>query len=450
MDELSLGAVNVGSRLRMAANRFLKPPEEISLKALRRLSLRSLFLYLGPSLIVSMAYMDPGNYGTDIQGGQYFAYDLLWAVWLANLMAMILQYLSGKLGIATGKGLPETVRHSLGKRRLTLPYWIGAEVAAAATDLAEYLGTVIALNILFDIPLLYAAIFGALDIIILLVLARERFRIIEYFFMVLVSVIGIGFLYETFLVQPSFSSIAYHSVAISVSSQTILYVVGIVGATVMPHALFVHSTLTKDKLAALTKGTIEDKRQHRRLHLREVILTLTIASLVNVAILVSAASVLYPNYHLVGQNVDVNHYVLILQPLYGPLAAVVFAITLLASGLASSTTGTLAGQAIMDGLLGTHVNKTLRRLVTRVINVFPTTIAILIGLNPFSLLVYSQVVLSLMIPLPMIPLILYTKNRSLMGEFTNRKITTILSIVAAAVILALNVYLIIATVQQGL
>lgn len=218
----------------------------------------------------------------------------------------------------------------------------------------------------------------------------------------------------------------------------------------MPHALFVHSTLTKDKLAALTKGTIEDKRQHRRLHLREVILTLTIASLVNVAILVSAASVLYPNYHLVGQNVDVNHYVLILQPLYGPLAAVVFAITLLASGLASSTTGTLAGQAIMDGLLGTHVNKTLRRLVTRVINVFPTTIAILIGLNPFSLLVYSQVVLSLMIPLPMIPLILYTKNRSLMGEFTNRKITTILSIVAAAVILALNVYLIIAIVQQGL
>ena len=397
-----------------------------------------------------MAYMDPGNYGTDILSGQYYAYDLIWAVWLANLMAMILQYLSGKLGIAAGKGLPEMVRHSLGRSGLTIPYWVGAEVAAAATDLAEYLGTVIALNILFNIPLLYAAILGAFDVLILLVLARERFRMIEYFFMVLVSVIGIGFLYEILLIHPSISNIAYHSVVASVTGQTVLYVVGIVGATVMPHALFVHSTLTKDKLAALTKGTIQDKRQHRRLHLREVILTLTIASLVNVAILVSSAAVLYPDYHTAVKSVDVNHFVLILQPLYGVLAGVIFAVTLLASGLASSTTGTLAGQAIMDGLLGSHVNKTLRRLVTRVINVFPTTIAILLGLNPFSLLLYSQVVLSLMIPLPMIPLILYTKSKGVMGEFVNRRITTILAIAAAVVILSLNVFLIITAIQQGL
>lgn len=397
-----------------------------------------------------MAYMDPGNYGTDIQSGQFFAYDLLWAVWLANLMAMILQYLSGKLGIATGKGLPEMVRGSLHRRGLVLPYWLGAEVAAAATDLAEYLGTVIALNILFNIPLLYAAIFGAFDVIILLVLARERFRIIEYFFMVLVSIIGIGFLYEVLIIHPGLTSIAYHSVLVSVNSDTILYVVGIVGATVMPHALFVHSTLTKDKLATLTKSTIEDKRQHRRLHLREVILTLTIASLVNVAILVSAAAVLYPQYHTLTTSIDVNHYVAILQPVYGYLAGVVFAVTLLASGLASSTTGTLAGQAIMDGLLGTHVNKTLRRIVTRVVNVFPTTIAIFVGLNPFTLLVYSQVVLSLLIPLPMIPLVLYTKNKTLMGEFANRKITNALAIGAAALILIFNAYLIITAIQQGI
>lgn len=441
-----MGVADVGSRLRSVAGRMLKPPEELTLKAIRRLSLRSLFLYLGPSLIVSMAYMDPGNYGTDIQGGQFFAYDLVWAVWLANLMAMVLQYLSGKLGIATGKGLPELVRESLKTKKLTVPYWLGAEVAAAATDLAEYLGTVIALNILFGIPLLYAAILGALDVIILLVLARERFRIVEYFFMVLVSIIGIGFLYEVLLIQPSFSSIAYHSVVASVNSRTILYVVGIVGATVMPHALFVHSSLTKDKLAALTKGTLEDKRQHRSLHLREVILTLTIASLVNVAILVTAGTVLYPTYHTSPQTIDVNHYVLILQPVYGFLAAVVFAITLLASGLASSTTGTLAGQAIMDGLLGTRINKTLRRIVTRVINVFPTTVAVLIGLNPFSLLVYSQVILSLMLPLPMIPLILYTRNRKLMGEFTNRKITDVLAVGAALVILIFNIYLIVTVI----
>jgi manganese transport protein len=433
-----LGVADFGSRLRYAAHRVLRPPEEITLKGIRRLSLRSLFLYLGPSLIVSMAYMDPGNYGTDIQSGQYFAYDLLWAVWLANLMAMILQYLSGKLGIATGKGLPELVKASLKSRRFTVPYWLAAESAAAATDLAEYLGTVIALNILFGIPLLYAAILGALDVIILLALTKERFRIIEYFFMVMVSIIGIGFLYQVLLIQPSISSIAYHSIAVSVNSLTVFYVVGIVGATVMPHALFVHSSLTKNKLIT---GTIDEKRRHRSLHLKEVILTLTIASLVNVAILVSAAAVIYPQYHN-ALNVNVNQYVAILQPLYGYLAGVAFAITLLASGLASSTTGTLAGQAIMDGLLGTHVNKTLRRVVTRVINVFPTTTAILIGLSPFTLLVYSQVILSLMIPLPMIPLVIYTRNKGLMGEFVNRRITTILSLLSAGLIIALNIYLI--------
>jgi len=434
-----LGAAEVGSRLRAAANRVLKPPEEITKQAFKRLSLRSLFVYLGPSLIVSMAYMDPGNYGTDISSGASFAYDLLWTVWLANLMAMVLQYLSGKLGIATGKSLPELIKISLKTKRFTVPYWLAAEAAAAATDLAEYLGTVIALNLLFNIPLIYAAILGALDVIILLALTSERFRIIEYFFMVFVSIISIGFLYQIILIQPSISNIAYHSFAVTLNNDTILLVVGIVGATVMPHALFVHSWLTKNKL---TTGSLEEKRRHRRLHVREVILTLTIASLVNVAILVSAAAAFYPTYSGVS---TISQAYGILKPLYGPLAAAVFAITLLASGLASSTTGTLAGQSIMDGLLGTHINKYLRRLVTRIINVFPTTLAILIGLNPLSLLVYSQVILSLMIPLPMIPLIIYTRRKGLMGEFVNKNTTTILGILSAVLIIALNIYLLITT-----
>jgi len=417
----------------------LKPPEEITKQAFKRLSLRSLFVYLGPSLIVSMAYMDPGNYGTDISSGASFAYDLLWTVWLANLMAMVLQYLSGKLGIATGKSLPELIKISLKTKRFTIPYWLAAEAAAAATDLAEYLGTVIALNLLFNIPLIYASILGALDVIILLALTSERFRIIEYFFMVFVSIISIGFLYQIVLIQPSISNIAYHSFAVTLNNDTILLVVGIVGATVMPHALFVHSWLTKNKL---TTGSLEEKRRHRRLHVREVILTLTIASLVNVAILVSAAAAFYPTYSGVS---TISQAYAILKPLYGPLAAAVFAITLLASGLASSTTGTLAGQSIMDGLLGTHVNKYLRRLVTRIVNVFPTTLAILIGLNPLSLLVYSQVILSLMIPLPMIPLIIYTRRKGLMGEFVNKNVTTILGILSAALIIALNIYLLITT-----
>jgi manganese transport protein len=424
-------------------NRTTKSPEQRAIekqeRERNRISLRSLFVYLGPALIVSMAYMDPGNYGTDIQSGASFAYDLLWAVWLANLMAMLLQYLSGKLGIATGKDLPELIRASLKYRKFTIPYWLAAEAAAAATDLAEYLGTVIALNLLFGVPLLYASIFGAADVILLLVLTSERFRVIEYFFMLFVSIISIGFLYQVIIIGPSLSEIAYHSVAVSLNSQTILLVVGIVGATVMPHALFVHSSLTRNKL---TTGSIDEKRRLRRLHLREVVLTLTLAGLVNVAILVSAAAAFHLNYSGVS---TISQAYEIMVPLYGFLAGAVFAITLLASGLASSTTGTLAGIAIMDGLLGTHINKNLRRLVTRLVNVFPTTIAVLIGLNPLSLLVYSQVILSLMIPLPMIPLILYTSRRAVMGEFVNRKITTILGILAAITIISLNIALLYST-----
>ena len=434
-----MGAIEVGSRLRSVANRVLKPPEHVTRAVLKRLSLRSLFVYLGPSLIVSMAYMDPGNYGTDIAAGASNGYDLIWAVWLASLMAMILQYLSGKLGIATGKSLPELLKTSLKTRRSRLSYWLCAEAAAAATDLAEYLGTVIALNLLFNIPLIYASILGALDVIILLALTHERFRILEYFFMLFVSIISIGFLYQVIIIHPNVSSIAYHSFAPNLNNQTILLVVGIVGATVMPHALFVHSWLTKNKL---TTGSVEEKRWHRRLHLRETIITLTIASLVNAAILVSAAAAFSGKYSDVS---TINQAYDILKPLYGYFAAGVFAITLLASGLASSTTGTLAGQSIMDGLLGTHVNKYVRRLVTRIINVFPTTLAILIGLNPLSLLVYSQVILSLMIPLPMIPLIIYTRRKSLMGEFVNRNITTILAGSAAALIICLNIFLLITT-----
>jgi manganese transport protein len=426
--------------MRAPWNRSLKTPEQLEAEKQERvrdrISPRNLFLYLGPALIVSMAYMDPGNYGTDIQSGASFGYDLLWTVWLANLMAMLLQYLSGKLGIATGKDLAELVRSSLKSRKRIVTYWLAVETAAAATDLAEYLGTVIALN-LFGVPLLDAAIFGAADVIILLALTSSRFRIVEYFFMLFVSIIAIGFLYQVAVTGPSLTSIAYHSVAVSLDSRSALLVVGIIGATVMPHALFVHSTLTRDKL---TTGSIEEKRRLRRLHLREVIITLTIAGLVNVAILVCAAPL--KTSSSTSTVSSIKQFYDIMKPLYGWLAVTVFAITLLASGLASSTTGTLAGMAMMDGLLGTHVNKNLRRIVTRLVNVFPTTIAVLLGLQPFLLLIYSQVILSLMIPLPMIPLILYTSRRGVMGEFVNSKATTILGVLTAITILILNFYLI--------
>jgi len=409
---------------------------------MRAASVREFVGYLGPALIVSMAYMDPGNYGTAIQSGALFENGLVWTVWLASLMAMELQYLSGKLGIATGRSLPELLRESIKSRSGRFAYWLAAEGAAAATDLAEYLGTVLALNILFGIPLLYAAVFGAMDVLIILAFATRRFRVIEYLFMLFVSIISIGFLYETFTFGPKFSDIVEHTFVPTLNNGNIPFVVGIVGATVMPHALFVHSYLTKNKL---TSGTVEEKRRLRRLHLSECVITLGIAALVNVAILVAAGKVLYPLYGGAG-NADVNSLTVnsaagIMGALYGPLSAVIFGVTLLSSGLASSTTGTLAGQAIMEGMLGTKVNVYIRRLVTRVINVFPTVTAILLGLSPLSLLVYSQVVLSVMIPLPMIPLLYYTSKRGYMGELVNRKATTFVAIVIAGVIITLNGYL---------
>jgi manganese transport protein len=401
-----------------------------------------------------MAYMDPGNYGTAIQSGALFRNGLVWTVWLASLMAMELQYLSGKLGIATGKSLPELLRDSIKSRYHRFAYWLAAEAAAAATDLAEYLGTVLALNILFNIPLLYAAILGALDVLIILAFATRRFRVIEYLFMLFVSIISVGFLYEIFVLGPDISDIATHTFVPALNNGNIPFVVGIVGATVMPHALFVHSQLAKNKL---TTDTIEEKRRVRRLHLAECVFTLTIAALVNVAILVTSSTVLWKGVGALSKcGVQSGNYTAIancansltvpqaastMGALYGSLAMTVFAVTLLSSGIASSTTGTLAGQAIMEGLLGTKVNVYVRRLVTRFINVFPTVIAILVGLSPLSLLVYSQVILSLMIPLPMIPLLYYTAKKKVMGEFVNRKVTTVIAVAVGGTILALNAYL---------
>jgi manganese transport protein len=408
----------------------------------RKQSILKLVLYTGPALIVSMAYMDPGNYGTDIQGGASLNYSLLWVVWLSSAMAMMLQYLSGKIGIVTGQSLPEIIREKLKKKIFIMPYWLAAETAAAATDLAEYLGTVIALNLLFGIPMIYAAIFGALDVILILAFTTRRFRILERMFILFVSVISFGYLYEVFITKPDPSAIIYHSfIPILANSNAVLIAVGIIGATVMPHALFVHSWLTKNKLK---EKTIQEKRKLRRLHLTENVIILTIAGMVNAAIMIMAAAAFNAHYSNVASISDAYKTLI---PLFGAGAGVFFVITLLSSGISSSVVGTLAGQAIMEGLLGMKTNIWIRRIITRFINVIPTTIAILIGLDPLSILVYSQVILSLMIPLPMIPLVILTRNKELMGEFVNRSITTIIAVIFVGIILAFNSYLIATTIK---
>jgi manganese transport protein len=299
--------------------------------------------------------------------------------------------------------------------------------------LAEYLGTVIALNLLFGIPMIYAAVFGALDVILILALTTRKFRVLEQVFILLISVISFGYLYEVFITKPDPSAILYHSfVPIIANSNALLITVGIIGATVMPHALFVHSWFTKNKSK---DKSIQERRVLRKLHLRENVVILVIAGMVNAAIMIMAAAAFNAHYSNIASISDAYKTLI---PLFGAGAGLVFVITLLSSGISSSIVGTLAGQAVMEGLLGMKVNIWLRRFI----NVIPTSIALLLGFDPLSMLVYSQVILSLMIPLPVIPLVLLTRNKEVMGEFVNRNITTIISIVFVGIILAFNSYLI--------
>jgi len=394
---------------------------------------RDLWKYFGPALIVSVAYMDPGNYGTDISGGASFGYSMLWIVWLAGIMAMQLQYLSGKVGIATGYSLPELMRIHLRKPAYILSYWLASEVAVVMTDLAEFLGTVIAFNLLFGIPLLYGTFLSVLDVVLVMGITGGKVRYLEYFFMVLVSTIGIGYIFEIFITGPSLVPLLAGSVIPNLAStDRVLIAVGVVGATVMPHAIFVHSALSNDKV---TEPSIEKKRRVMRLHRVESIIMFTFAGLVNAAIMVMAAAAFGSH----GLNVaTIQDAYVTLEPLFGRAAAVVFGITLLASGLSSSTTATIAGQAIMEGMLGRKMNLWIRRIVTRLINTIPTTIAILAGIDPLLILVYSQVALSLLLPLPLLPLLIFTKDKNLMGPFVNRKITTILAAIFIGTIILLN------------
>jgi manganese transport protein len=394
--------------------------------------------YCGPALIVSIAYMDPGNYGTDIQGGASFGYTLLWIVWLSSAMAMMIQYLSGKLGIATGSSLAELLREKLRKKIFVIPYWLSAEIVTAATDLAEYLGTVIALNLLFGVPLIYASIFGALDVIIILGLTSRRFRLLEQLFLLFVSVISFGYLYETFITRPDPSSIILHSfMPTFANSHALFTAVGIIGATVMPHVVFLHSALTKERSQ---NKTLEEKKKMRRLHLVETIIVLSIAGMINAAILIISAVAFNPDHSQI-QSISEAYHTLV--PLFGIAAGIIFLVTLLSSGLASSVAGTVAGQVIMEGFLGKKVNAWLRRIITRFVNVIPTTIAILLGFDPLQILVYSQVILSLLIPLAIIPLVILTMNKKIMGSFVNRKITTAITMIFTAIILGFNVYLLV-------
>ncbi|MBI3035102.1 Nramp family divalent metal transporter [Candidatus Woesearchaeota archaeon] len=403
---------------------------------------RKLWLFMGSGLIVSVAYMDPGNWGTDIAGGASFNYDLLWVVWLASGMAMLFQYLSGKLGIA-GYSLPELVKEKLNKKWLVWGYWILAEIVILATDLAEFLGIVVALNLLFGIPLLWGTYIAVADVLLIILLTQKKFRTLEQSFIIFVSIIGLGYVYELFITKPDLPSVFVHSVKPILTKESALIAVGIIGATVMPHALFVHSWLIKNKIINSNFG---DKLKTLKYHLIDNVVSLTIAGFINAAIIIMSAAAFYK----AGINVaTLDQAYKTLIPLFGNFAALIFALALLSAGISSSVTGTLAGQSVMDGLTGFRIKLWVRRLITRFINVIPVTIAILLGIEPLRILVLSQVALSLLIPLPLIPLIIYTSNKNIMKELVNKKITTTFAIIFAVVILGFNAYLLYQVIFQG-
>ena len=377
--------------------------------------------------------MDPGNWGTNIGGGSSFNYNLLWVIWMASGMAMLFQYLSGKIGIA-GYSLPELIKLKFKSRAAVLCYWILAEIAILATDLAEFLGIVVALNLLFGIPLLWGTYIAVADVLIILFLARKKFRALEQAFIGLVGIIGLAFVYEVIIAKPDIPAILLHSVKPMINKESALVAVGMIGATVMPHALFVHSWLIKNKVIA---SNFTDKFQTLRFHVIDNVASLTIAGFVNAAMLVMAAAAFYQ----AGEVATLTQAHKTLIPLFGEFSAFVFALALLSAGISSSVTGTLAGQAIMDGLTGFKINLWVRRLITRFINVIPLTLALLLGIEPLNILIYSQVALSLLIPLPLIPIILFTSNKEIMKELVNKKITTAFAIVFGIIILAFNAYL---------
>lgn len=394
--------------------------------------LSAILPFLGPAFVACVAYVDPGNFATNIQGGSAFGYNLLWVVVLANLMAMLLQTLSAKLGLATGKNLAELSREHF-PRPVVYLMWIASEIAAMATDLAEFIGASIALNLLFGLPLLVAALLTGVITYLILLLERYGFRPLEAVITALVGVIAVCYLVETFFSHPAWGQVGLHMVMPwEGNSASVLLSVGIIGATVMPHVIYLHSSLMQNRI--IPRGEQESRRIFRRT-IPDVVLAMGLAGLINVAMLYMAAA----TFHASGQNTvaDISVAYRTLAPLLGAAAGAVFAISLLASGLSSSAVGTMAGQVIMQGFVGFTIPVWLRRLLT----MLPAFVVVAIGLNPTQTLVVSQVVLSFVLPVPVIALVIFTCRRDIMGVLVNRKITTVLAILSAAVILALNLLL---------
>ncbi len=406
----------------------------------RRRSVGGYLAFGGPAVIASIAYMDPGNFATNIQAGAKYGYGLLWVVLFANLIAMMFQALSAKLGIVTGRNLAEMCRQEF-PRPVTFVMWVVSEIAAMATDLAEFLGGAVGLALLFKMPLFTGMIITAIVTYGILMFESRGFRPVELIISGLVGVIALCYLVEVFIAPVDWHAAAFHTVVPEIADGEALFLaVGIIGATVMPHAVYLHSGLTQARIPAHDDN---EKRMVVRISNWEVLIALAVAGLVNMAMVIMASSAFHAGHSDVAEIETAYHT---LAPLLGIGAAGIFLLSLIASGISSSVVGTMAGQMIMQGFIGFRIPVWLRRVITMI----PAFIIVAIGVNATNALVISQVVLSIALPLPMIALVLFTRRRDIMGVFANTALTNTLAIGGTVIILALNAVLILHSIGAAI
>lgn len=397
----------------------------------RKVGLARVLPFLGPAFIASVAYIDPGNFATNIQGGAQFGYQLLWVVTASSIMAAFLQTLSAKLGIATDANLPALCQQHFSKR-LNIVLWLVSEVAAMATDIAEFTGAALGLYLLFHLPLVIAGLLTGVATFAILGLQRRGFRSIEIVIGALVGVIALAYLLETILARPNAGQIAFHAVVPSLDASTLFLAVGILGATVMPHVLYLHSALVERRIPARTP---RDRQRIFHMERVDIIIAMTLAGLINGAMLFMAAAVFH-DHGLTGVG-DLTTAYQTLTPLLGSAASLIFGISLLASGLSSSSVGTMAGQVIMQGFMGWSFPVWLRRALTMI----PALIVLAFDVNPTQVIIVTQVILSFALAAPIATLVYFTAQSSVMGKLVNRKATTVIGIIIGLLIMLLNAVL---------
>ena len=403
----------------------------------RRRGLRAVLPFAGPAFICSVAYMDPGNFATNIQAGAKYSYSLLWVVLLANLVAMLFQGLSARLGIITNRNLAELSREHF-PQPVVWAMWVVSEIAAMATDLAEFLGGAIGLSLLFGMPLLWGMVVTAIVTFGILAFQRQGYRPVELIIGGLIAVIGLSYLIELFVAPPDWGAAAAGIVLPRLADGGALTLaVGIVGATVMPHAIYLHSSLTQDRAPARNE---QERRALLRYSNIEVVVALTIAGLVNIAMVMMAASAFH-NGHAEVAEIETAYHTLV--PLFGGGAAAVFMVSLIASGMSSSAVGTMAGQVIMQGFVGFRIPLWARRLITMA----PSFAVVAWGVNATQALILSQVVLRLALPVPMVALVVLMRRPAVMGAYSTGRLTGIAAVTATTVVLALNVLLVLQTLE---